>query len=1138
MNDIVQLNKSIKTINVNTWLESFLTKRNLSAPDGRPLFAYKTTKEEYAELNRILQIAHEKSISPTFAQAFLLYSSDWWRQNYNGGSWRWTPILEGINKVNITTTHRQQLVELGCDAWQLKVKIETGKKFIGLVAINGGLPMRLIEQAQGNLSQLLRSVLKTAVLYDLSEEKIYVQVDEAAKQYLPQSFQQQIILKLLTQIVYGTVQLRKILENKEAENLVDTLNQIRPNWHHQFPIALDSTAANQLLNGLLQEATAISTSSFKTQYPFEIVRQLRFSDQGIESIELRFEMQAKCNKQHFAKILNTEVDLLYPTMQLLLRINQRNIPIGEAILTANEVRLKKFSVDIPSIFAKSSVELIVTRYGTTIAEIDIPGGDELDDELPWIFKDKTPTANLIRVGSAKIRDESAIVIVPAKAIVYNENGFPELPNNHFFSNKKIYSLPKGKTLIVYQGNSYSVECQAVDFDNGLLFWTGKKIDQLSKPEIIFKGFPVLKLRKDDNSTETIPSHEIYQVIGNKEYTLDQSNMTYGKCQFIWKKDKNILSKTNAVLVPTQANVSILPTFKSKEFTGEVTLTNWPCQSVISTDPNITIEIQNDEHDWHIRVQAAASYHPRLLPLSILWKGGTQELTLPFPANGAVAFDREGNELSSNSWLSLQQLEGSYIQLLSHNSRAWQIRLQLYDRNNVAFGSVDLNYGFDHEIRLYELIDPIQRLLSSIYDFDAVVKLNLFENQRPQLCLNIGRYALKIIPSSSDTIAICNAHLNQSIDTQELNSDKCEQIVLQAIQLQSLENEPIILDRHYTEGIWTGKWITKQLNENKGLWFIYPTDSNHDLRPLSKYNPRGQSLKDSENLKIKSAISVTEFDDRIPALCEAIQEITSDPAHPEWRYIERFLERFSYLPFNSLDFWSALARMPKAMAICFLFFDNFAEKATENISRDLPFEWVLVSPMDWIDALMFVKKYYQRINTDGIKILNYELREKKELLAHHNPAVSFMFSIALYKVYNISDQSVDLFINNPDALLNLLKGRLFVGDDCQLQSLLRSSKSKNEVWPVGLQDKCIEFYREESWLSSTKINLSLFKHQFQVIILPFMLAKTVVAQNGNQWLDNYQLLIELRKCRDFNSEWFDSAYNAAMVYYSMNIIKND
>ena len=54
----------------------------------------------------------------------------------------------------------------------------------------------------------------------------------------------------------------------------------------------------------------------------------------------------------------------------------------------------------------------------------------------------------------------------------------------------------------------------------------------------------------------------------------------------------------------------------------------------------------------------------------------------------------------------------------------------------------------------------------------------------------------------------------------------------------------------------------------------------------------------------------------------------------------------------------------------------------------------------------------------------------------------------------------------------------------------------------------------------------------------MLAKSVVEQRGNQWLSNYKLLIELRKCRDFNSEWFDAAYNAAMVYYSMDIIKND
>jgi hypothetical protein len=1112
---------------IDIWLKTFLAKRKLTEPDGRPLFAYKATEQEYNDLIMLLRGLSDASRNISIPQAFLLYAAEWWRLQYEGGSWRWSPILEGINKSSISLSYRQQLVEQGCAAWKLKERIETGKKFIGLVAINGGLPLRLIEQAQGGLSQLLRAVLRTALLYKFSESEIYVEVDAAAKQYLPQSYQQQVVLKLLTQIVYQTVQLKQTLQKGDTEDLVEKLDKIRPNWQHQFPIALDSSSAKQLLNGLLQEAKSFVTSTASTQYPFEIIRQLRFSDQGVESLELSFEMLTKCKKEQFANALNIDVEQLYPTMQLLLRIKQKCIPVGEAFLTVDDVRLKKIRFDIPD------------NYAMSIAEIGIPGGDELDDELPWIFEDKFPTSNLIRVGSAKIKDLSAIVILPARAIIYNEHEpEPKELANNYFENKKIYRVPKDKTLIVFRSNRYSIECQAVDFDSGLLFWTAPRIDRSSKPEIIFKGFPTLRLRREDSSVETIPSHEIFQVINRKEQALDFKDPDHGKCQFIWKKDNLILSKTNAVLVPESAKISVLPA-KNKPFEGRVTLTDWPCQKVICTDPLIGFEVDQNGQDWQLSVKADSAYHPRLLPLNILWSGGEQELVLPFPGTGAVAFDRDGLELRSKSWLSLQQLEGAYIRLMSHSNLSWQSRLQLFNRNAEAFGAVNLNYGTDQEIRLYELMDPIQHLLSSIYDLDAVVQIGVYEGQKPQLELNVGRYALKIIPSTQDTIAISIAQHKPNNDAQELASERCDHIILQAVQLQALEQEPIVLERHYSEGVWTGKWKLTQLLDIKGVWFIYPKNSNHDLRPLSKFNPKGQLPVGVGGSSIKAALNLTDFDKRIPALCDAIEQITANPAHPEWSYTKRFLERFSYLPFNSLDFWNALARLPKAMAVCFLFFDSFAEKATEKVSRDLPFEWVLVSPQDWIYALRFIQQDSQSKSAAELKLFMLELPQKRDLLNHHNPALSFVFNMASYTVFRDSDQNTKLFIKHPELLINMQMEQLFTQENSKLQALLRSAYTENEIWPMGMQDKCIAFYHQEPWLKALQISAMLpHKHQLQIIILPFMLAKSVTEQKGKEWLDNYTLLIELRKCREFNQEWFDAAYTAAIMYYSMDMIKND
>ncbi|MBF3173874.1 hypothetical protein HKW72_38845, partial [Pseudomonas aeruginosa] len=75
-----------------------------------------------------------------------------------------------------------------------------GKRFIGLVAVNGGLPMRLVESAQGGLSGLLRMVTLQAVDYDLHDEQLR-QAIEAQAALLPACYQQAPVSELLVNLL-------------------------------------------------------------------------------------------------------------------------------------------------------------------------------------------------------------------------------------------------------------------------------------------------------------------------------------------------------------------------------------------------------------------------------------------------------------------------------------------------------------------------------------------------------------------------------------------------------------------------------------------------------------------------------------------------------------------------------------------------------------------------------------------------------------------------------------------------------------------------------------------------------------------------------------------------------------------------
>lgn len=69
------------------WTQHFLSDRSLQAPDGRPLYAYRTSDQEYAALSELLK-NYERSPrgldSTTFTMAWLLYAAEWWKRSYEG----------------------------------------------------------------------------------------------------------------------------------------------------------------------------------------------------------------------------------------------------------------------------------------------------------------------------------------------------------------------------------------------------------------------------------------------------------------------------------------------------------------------------------------------------------------------------------------------------------------------------------------------------------------------------------------------------------------------------------------------------------------------------------------------------------------------------------------------------------------------------------------------------------------------------------------------------------------------------------------------------------------------------------------------------------------------------------------------
>lgn len=136
------------------WLNAFLARRGLQRPDGRPLYAYKVIDDEYAQLKDHLKgVNCGKHCQGGFSALWLLFASEWWKREYDGGAWAWSPLFDAVAMHEPDQFAKQAWVEAASTYWKLADDICVGKKHIGKVVVNGGLPLKLIRDAEGSLSR-------------------------------------------------------------------------------------------------------------------------------------------------------------------------------------------------------------------------------------------------------------------------------------------------------------------------------------------------------------------------------------------------------------------------------------------------------------------------------------------------------------------------------------------------------------------------------------------------------------------------------------------------------------------------------------------------------------------------------------------------------------------------------------------------------------------------------------------------------------------------------------------------------------------------------------------------------------------------------------------------------------------------
>ena len=394
------------SVPTNQWLRSFLDQRHLEQPDGRPLYAYRCTQREFAEVvERLGRESGEGRLAEWDVRAFVLYASEWWQRCYDGGRWAWEPLLGHVGWNQVHFPDLYEPIRGALRWWRVElVRLETSTRYLGTFACQGGLPLALVGESS-RVASYLRAVLKHVAWYrQFVEDSIELARDQ---QHLlrPPTLRREYVFRLAADLVDAVLDLG---EHVQGEEVLQVLDRERPGWRESMPLDLDNERARELLIGLLQDAKAGTSIGINF---------------GVERLLLRTGVGWRLGAQiHLPRSLTTEVlamQLGRPESTLPLRMHVR--VVGQAVRVvglyaaggdefhlvsgersravtfwdedaAGEFRLEFFAQDV--------VGEVAVRRGSSLGE------------LPWVFRSEGTECALVGEGSVSDRSPELLVLMP------------------------------------------------------------------------------------------------------------------------------------------------------------------------------------------------------------------------------------------------------------------------------------------------------------------------------------------------------------------------------------------------------------------------------------------------------------------------------------------------------------------------------------------------------------------------------------------------------------------------------------------------------------------------------------------------------------------------------------------------------
>ncbi len=925
-------------------------------PDGRPLYAYRCTREEWhailAGLRARLSSLPSTRISPDEAAMICLAGAEWWRRRHEHGAWSWDGLKCSIGKEQWNWSTLVAVIRTGLERWDRPVLSRNGRQlYLVTIACEGGMPLKLLQQEGSKLHAYFRAIMEDFRVYgyggtESSEELFQVAADRA--HLLPVSLRSEETEALAADLVAQVWSLRSRYPLDDKQDPVAWLDLHDPAWRDTMPILLENDTALAFLRGL------VSTASDVARGAKDRIRMATWlvERNGKWHLERRLSAARRIEPAVLESFLGTKLD---PGSR---RLGLRMYSPEHSEVAAYGRLLRRHEQGNPYwiLTTTGARGLVLEETGEILLEISsgsevlakvagLEGASALPD-LPWTFRQDTQAPGaweLLATGSCKVRSEEVLVLA----------GADWSPKTYQGVGASFMGAPLDRTAYRVQGdvtfhrNGDQVRVRtAAEAEEGEYSFSGARLDLPDTSSTLWLGLP--DLYRTLSSARRAPVNTQRIRVRHPDGSWRPWDETlFGTLRFrLYGEREEVAWENRLTVLPPDFRWTM--TVGDRERDGAITLSSRFLRRVglVRAAEGVYISRTNEGHTVHVPCVA-----PHLPHLHLRLDFGTEvDLCLPWPVERASFESAKSDPLPHDHPIHISRLGRHRLRIITPSTTG---------RYYLSASSSDLSTRLEttqpvprvregfHELPLRHVLPAVERLLAMSDTYDTDVRLQVFEvgsTPGQGTSIRVRRYDWVLQRDTSRGEVVLTGATGQPLD----------EVTVEARPLKNVsKTETLPFIGHDAAG--TPRWRFAPESREPGTWLITARDGAwHRGRTLAWTvdEPPGRVSQtlDRVDSALVAAMEQHPARTRWDHIALALRSLAANPRDEDWRVVTGFLEVAADIPPATFDVLRCMSYMPDVVAMAAVRSMHEPDfEAIWDLFERFPFMWELVPLGAWENA---------------------------------------------------------------------------------------------------------------------------------------------------------------------------------------------